>query len=285
MSIKIVTDSTCYIPKSISESQDISIVSLSVSFPAKTYIEEETDYDNFYQTLSESTTLPASSQPSLHSLISCFENIVSAGNSVVAVFLSSLMSGTYSTALTAKDIVMKKYPQANIEIIDSKSNSMEMGLAVLAGAVTAKAEASVKDVIDSINYIIERSRFLFVPETLTYLKKGGRIGAASALLGNILNIKPILTVTDGITTVFDKVRTKKKAVEKIVDFFLEEIKEMGLGQVVVHHINCEEEGRKLAELIQSKIGKEKEVPVYPIGPVIGLHVGPGTIGIVYYTER
>ncbi|MGI6066362.1 MAG: DegV family protein, partial [Bacillota bacterium] len=201
MSIKIVTDSTCYIPKSIRKSQDISIVSLSVNFPAKTYIEEETDYDNFYQALSESTTLPASSQPSLHSLINCFENIVSAGNSVVAVFLSSLMSGTYSTALTAKDIVMKKYPQANIEVIDSKSNSMEMGLAVLAGAVTAKAEASVKDVIDSINYIIDRSRFLFVPETLTYLKKGGRIGAASALLGNILNIKPILTVTDGITTV------------------------------------------------------------------------------------
>lgn len=285
MSIKIVTDSTCYIPKSIRKSQDISIVSLSVNFPAKTYIEEETDYDNFYQALSESTTLPASSQPSLHSLINCFENIVSAGNSVVAVFLSSLMSGTYSTALTAKDIVMKKYPQANIEVIDSKSNSMEMGLAVLAGAVTAKAEASVKDVIDSINYIIDRSRFLFVPETLTYLKKGGRIGAASALLGNILNIKPILTVTDGITTVFDKVRTKKKAVERIVDFFLEEIKEKGLGQVVVHHINCEEEGRKLAELIQSKIGKEIKVPVYPIGPVIGLHVGPGTIGIAYYTER
>ncbi|MGI6066957.1 MAG: DegV family protein, partial [Bacillota bacterium] len=103
--------------------------------------------------------------------------------------------------------------------------------------------------------------------------------------GNILNIKPILTVTDGITTVFDKVRTKKKAVERIVDFFLEEIKEKGLGQVVVHHINCEEEGRKLAELIQSKIGKEIKVPVYPIGPVIGLHVGPGTIGIAYYTER
>lgn len=285
MSIKIVTDSTCYIPKDIRESQDISIVSLSVNFKSKTYIEEETDYTNFYQRLSESDILPTSSQPSLHSLISCFENIVSAGNSVVGVFISSLMSGTYSTALTAKNIVMKKYPQANIEIVDSKSNSMEMGLAVLAGAIAAKTEESVKNVIDSINYVIERSRFLFVPETLTYLKKGGRIGTASALLGTVLNIKPILTVTDGITTVFDKVRTKKKAVERIVDFFLEEIKEKGLGQVVVHHINCESEGRNLADLIQSKIGTEKEVPVYAIGPVIGLHVGPGTIGIAYYTER
>lgn len=283
MSIKIVTDSTCYIPKDIRESHDISIVSLSVNFESKTYIEEETDYTDFYERLSESDILPTSSQPSLHSLINCFENIVSAGNSIVGVFISSLMSGTYSAALTAKNIIVKKYPQANIEIVDSKSNSMEMGLAVLAGAIAAKTEESIKDVIDSINYIIDRSRFLFVPETLTYLKKGGRIGTASALLGTILHIKPILTVTDGMTTVFDKVRTKKKAVEKIVDFFLEEIKEKGLGQVVVHHINCEAEGRNLADLIQSKIGKE--VPVYAIGPVIGLHVGPGTIGIAYYTER
>lgn len=218
MSIKIVTDSTCYIPKDIRESHDISIVSLSVNFESKTYIEAETDYTDFYERLSESDMLPTSSQPSLHSLISCFENIVSAGNSIVAVFISSLMSGTYSTALTAKNIVMKKYPQANIEIIDSKSNSMEMGLAVLAGAIAAKAEKSIKEVIDSINYIIDRSRFLFVPETLAYLKKGGRIGTASALLGTILNIKPILTVTDGMTTVFDKVRTKKKAVEKKLTF-------------------------------------------------------------------
>jgi DegV family protein with EDD domain len=228
VNIKIVTDSTCYIPKDIRESQDINIVSLSVNFESETYKEEEIDYTNFYQKLSESNTLPTSSQPSLHSLISCFENIVSAGNSVVGVFISSLMSGTYSTALQAKNIVIKKYPQANIEIVDSKSNSMEMGLAVLAGAIAAKTEESIKNVIDSINNIIDKSRFLFVPETLTYLKKGGRIGTASALLGTILNIKPILTVTDGMTTLFDKVRTKKKAIERIVDFFLEEIKRKGI---------------------------------------------------------
>ncbi|NLN49312.1 MAG: DegV family protein, partial [Clostridiales bacterium] len=176
-----------------------------------------------------------------------------------------------------------KNPKAIIEIVDSKSNSMEMGFAGLAGAVAAKAEESLNGVIEAIHYVIDRSRFLFVPETLYYLKKGGRIGTASALLGTVLQIKPILTVTNGMTTVFDKVRTKKKAVEKIVEFFLEEVKEKGLGQVVLHHINCESEGKELADYIQSKTNKE--VPVYPIGPIIGLHVGPGTIGLAYYTSK
>ncbi len=281
MGIKIVTDSTCYIPKDVRESQNISVVSLSVNFGSETYLEEDMDYESFYKRLSGE--LPTSSQPSLHSFIDCFEKIVSAGHSVVGVFISSLMSGTYSTALTAKEIVMKKYPKAIIEIVDSKSNSMEMGFAVLAGAVAAKAEESLKSVIDAINYVIERSRFLFAPETLYYLKKGGRIGTASALLGTVLQIKPILTVTDGMTTIFEKVRTKKRAVERIVEFFLEEIKEKGLGQVVVHHINCESEGRELADYIKSKTNKE--VPVYSIGPIIGLHVGPGTIGLAYYTVK
>lgn len=281
MGIKIVTDSTCYIPKDVRESQNISVVSLSVNFGSETYLEEDMDYESFYKRLSGE--LPTSSQPSLHSFIDCFEKIVSAGHSVVGVFISSLMSGTYSTALTAKEIVMKKYPKAIIEIVDSKSNSMEMGFAVLAGAVAAKAEESLKSVIDAINYVIERSRFLFAPETLYYLKKGGRIGTASALLGTVLQIKPILTVTDGMTTIFEKVRTKKRAVERIVEFFLEEIKEKGLGQVVVHHINCESEGKELADYIKSKTNKE--VPVYSIGPIIGLHVGPGTIGLAYYTVK
>lgn len=281
MGIRIVTDSTCYIPKDVRKSQDISVVSLSVNFGSETYLEEDMDYESFYKRLSGE--LPTSSQPSLHSLIDCFEKIVSAGHSVVGVFLSSLMSGTYSTALTAKEIVKNKNPKAIIEIVDSKSNSMEMGFAVLAGAVAAKAEESLNGVIEAIHYVIDRSRFLFVPETLYYLKKGGRIGTASALLGTVLQIKPILTVTNGMTTVFDKVRTKKKAVEKIVEFFLEEVKEKGLGQVVVHHINCESEGKELADYIQSKTNKE--VPVYPIGPIIGLHVGPGTICLAYYTSK
>ncbi len=283
MRIKIVTDSTCYIPKDIRESQDISVIPLSVNFPDKSYVEGETDYVEFYEKLSKSDGLPSSSQPSMHSFIQCFEKIVASGNSVVGVFISSLMSGTYSTALSAKEVVLKKYPKAIIEIIDSKSNSMELGFAVIAGAIAAKAEESLKNVTDSIHNVIEKSRFLFVPETLTYLKKGGRIGTASALFGTMLKIRPILTVTDGMTAVFDKVRTKKKAIERIVEFFLEEVKEKGLGQAVIHHINCEEEGKELADYIKSKVNRD--IPVYAIGPVIGLHVGPGTIGIAYYTEK
>ncbi|QXM06383.1 DegV family protein [Crassaminicella indica] len=283
MTIKIITDSTSYIPENLKKEYDISTVSLSIIFEDEVFKEVNISNDRFYEKLEKSKKIPTSSQPTVDEFYKVFEKNVKENNDIVGIFISSDMSGTYSTAGLAKNMILEKYPKAKIEIIDSRSNSMQLGYAVLAAAKAAKEGKSLQEVVEAVKKNIKRSRFIFIPDTLEYLKKGGRIGTAKALIGSIFQIKPILTVTDGKTNVFSKVRTKKRALEKMIDIFLENIKSCGLGDVIVHHINCEEEAKKFAKKIEEKIGKA--VFICSIGPVIGTHVGPGSIGIVYYTKE
>jgi len=282
MSIRIVTDSTSYIPQSIINEYDISVVSLNVAFKDESFREVDIDNNTFYKKM-DGQGIPTSSQPSVQELYDAYEKIVIEKHDVVGVFLSSDMSGTYSTANMVKDMINEKYPEANIEIIDSRSNCMQLGYAVISAAKAAKEGKTIEEVVLAAEKNIKSSRFLFVPENLEYLKKGGRIGTAGALIGKILSINPILTVAEGKTTVFDKVRTKKRAIQSMIATFEEDIKNFGLGDIIVHHINCEEEARQIAALLKEKIGLN--VLIGSIGPVIGLHVGPGAIGIAYYTNE
>lgn len=283
MSTRIVTDSTSYLPHNLRRELDIEVVSLSVSFDDETYQEDDIDNIFFYEKMSRSKEIPTSSQPTTHDLYNTFKRLVAAGHAVVGVFLSSDMSGTCANATMAKNLVLKESPQARIEIIDSRSNCMQLGFVAVAAAKAAKAGRSFLEVLREAQDVIGKSRFLFVPDTLQYLKKGGRIGGAAALLGSILKIRPILTVIDGKTAVFNKVRTKGRAVRNILDIFFEDVARRGLVDVAVHHINNETEGMSIAQIIESRLGRR--VPVCSIGPVIGLHVGPGAVGVVYYTER
>ena len=283
MAIKLVTDSTSYIPKELIEKYDIRISSLNIIVNNKSYRELDLDSTDFYKMLEESDDIPKSSQPSLEELTNIFKEIVENGDDIVATFISSKMSGTYSSAHLVRDMILEEYPNAKIEIIDSQTNCMEMGFSVLEGARAASAGKSIKEVVDAIKAVNVRSKFLFAPDTLRYLKKGGRIGGAAALFGSILKIRPILTVVDGETSVFDKVRTQKKAIDIIVNKVLSDVKEKGIGELIVHHINCEEKGRELAK----RLSEELNVPVgiQSIGPTIGLHVGPGCMGVAYYTKN
>ena len=282
MAIKIVTDSTSYIADEYIKKYDINIVSLNVIINGVSSREVDIKNEVFYEEIRNSKKIPKSSQPIPNEMLNTFKEIVKDGDSIVGIFLSSKMSGTYSNANMIKDMILEDYPDAEIHILDSKTNCMQMGFAVIEAARTASEGKSINEVINAANHVINNSRFLFTPETLEYLKKGGRIGGAAALFGNVLQIKPILTVVNGETSVFKKVRTRKKAIEEIVKTVLEEIEAKGLGDIVVHHINCEEDGLKLAKALENKLGKKVEIQ--SIGPVIGVHVGPGSIGIAYYTK-
>lgn len=282
MGVKIITDSTSYIPKEFLKKYDIKVASLSVSLGNEVFREVDIDNNYFYKKMDQCDEFPKSSQPSIEELRALMEEIIKNGDDVVCVFISSDMSGTYSTANMVKNMIISDYPNSKIQIIDSRTNCMQMGYGVLQGAKAAKEGKEIGEVLKEIEAVLENSRFLFTPDTLTYLKKGGRIGGASALLGNILKIRPILTVLDGKTTVLDKVRTKKKAVDKMVNTFIEDINKNILGDVIVHHINCEEEGKELANRIKELLNVNVEIT--SIGPVIGTHVGPGAIGIAYYTK-
>lgn len=282
MAIKIVTDSTSYISDEYIKKYDIKLVSLNVIINGVSSREVDIENEVFYEEIKNSKEIPKSSQPIPNEMLNTFKEIVKDGDSIVGIFLSSKMSGTYSNANMIKDMILEDYPDADIHILDSKTNCMQMGFAVIEAARTASEGKSINEVINAANHVINNSRFLFTPETLEYLKKGGRIGGAAALFGNVLQIKPILTVVNGETSVFKKVRTRKKAIEEIVKTVLEEIEAKGLGDIVVHHINCQEDGLKLAKALENKLGKKVEIQ--SIGPVIGVHVGPGSIGIAYYTK-
>jgi DegV family protein with EDD domain len=282
MPVKIVTDSTSYISGELKKKYDISIASLSVIFESEEFKEINIDNESFYGKLDESSSIPTSSQPSLDEMYNILEMHIRENNEVVGVFLSSDMSGTYSNACLAKSMILENYPKALIEIIDSRSNCMQLGFAVLTAAIAAEQGKSIDEVANAVKDNIRRSRFLFIPDTLEYLKKGGRIGGASALLGTIFQIKPILTVSHGKTEMFNKVRTKKRAIQTMLDKFIEDITKHGLGDVMIHHINDVEGALAFAKLVEECIGKK--VDIGPIGPVIGTHVGPGALGIAYYTQ-
>ena len=281
MSVKIIADSTCYLPQEYIDKYKVAIVSLNVLLNGNSYRETDLSNNWFYNEMAKSATIPTSSQPSIEDLYNAVETEIKAGNDVVGIFLSSDMSGTFSTSNLVKNMILENYPDANIKMIDSRSNCMQAGFAVLEAAKAAYENKSLDEVVSIAKNVIENSKFIFVPDTLEYLKKGGRIGGAAALFGSLLQIRPILTVEDGKTTVFTKVRTKKKAIDKIVNTILDQNSKSPIKGLIVHHINCESEGQELANRLKSSLGLDN-VKIQSIGPIIGLHVGPGSIGVAYH---
>lgn len=277
--IQFITDSTAYLPKASIATYKIQVVSLSVLIDDETFKETEVSNEVFYQKMKQAKAFPKSAQPGLADMMGVFEAAVQKGDAVIGMFLSSDMSGTYQTACMIREELLERYPQAQIAILDSRTNCMQMGFGVLWGAEQAAKGLAFEAVVAAMQSHVEKSRFIFLPETLDYLKMGGRIGGAQALFGSLLQILPILTVESGKTEVLQKVRTKKKAVETMVRYALDELALHGLGHVAVHHIEALAEGNELAKRLEEVLGIS--VPVVAIGPVIGTHVGPGAIGIAY----
>ncbi|NLN83086.1 MAG: DegV family protein [Firmicutes bacterium] len=281
MSVKIITDSTSYIEREVLNDLDIGVISLYVSFPDRSIREVDIENQEFYEILKDQG-IPLSSQPTQGELYASMVDVVSKGHDLLCILLSSDMSGTYSSACSVREQVLEEYKDAKIHILDSRSNSMQLGFAAIVAARAAQEGKPLEEVIRIAEDNIKRSRFLFIPENLEYLKKGGRIGGGSALIGNILKIIPILTVEDGQTAVLKTVRTKARAIKAMLEKMLEDNVKSAIEEVVVHHINCYEQAAQLAGKIKESL--TIDVPIVDIGPVIGLHVGPGAIGIVYYTK-
>ena len=282
MAVQILTDSTSYLGEGIKKELNIKMVSLNLSFENDSMREVDIDNDRFYKMMA-SNGIPTSSQPSVGDLYQEMHSAVENGDSLCCIFLSSDMSGTLSTGQLAKEMVLEKFKDARIEIVDSRSNCMQLGFAVLMAARAAKEGKTLEQVKQAALENIQRSRFLFIPQNLDYLKKGGRIGTASALIGNLFKIIPILTVDNGKTTILMKVRTKKNAVLAMTDQMLQDISNYGLGEIVVQHIDCLDEAKELAKVLSEML--KVPINIMDIGPVIGLHVGPGTIAIAYYTLK
>ena len=282
--VKIVTDSVASIPAEVVRARDIEVVSLFVNRDGREYREADMDVDAFYEDIADMIdNPPTSSQPSQHAMETIFEKAAQAADEVLGVFISSKMSGAFEGAVRSARACKERYKQFRCTLIDSTSNCGDEMFAVLdacdardaGGDLTRCAQAAIDSVVSS--------RFIFAPESLAFLKAGGRIGGASALLGGLLQISPVLTVADWETATLAKVRTWKKTLARMVDIFKEDIDACGLARVVVHYIGSAAPAIKWArEAIEPVVGHAVEV--LPVSPVIGVHVGPA-VGIAYECER
>ena len=277
--IKLICDSTAYLPHDLIEKYDIDIIPLSVILGPDVIVETQITNEAFFEKLDKSEHHPTSSQPNADDFSSIFEKYAAEGSSIIFVSISSKMSGTYSCAVSVKKMMHEKHPDLNIEIIDSQSNCMQMGYAVLAGAKKIEEGAGFDEACTAIKENINKSRMLFIPESLRYLQKSGRLSKAEAVAANMLRIVPILTVKNGRADVDSKIRTRSKAKAAMLHELEKDINDGGISDVSVLHISSIKEADELAEAV-GKLTKAK-VHISSIGPVIGSHVGPGTIGLVW----
>ena len=275
MGVAIVTDTCHYMPREIVESNGIHEVSLYVHFGEDTEPESAiTDYEAFYARLRTASALPTTSQPSIGDFLSVYEPLLEQGEDIVSIHLAGGMSGTVRAAEQARDQLGSRAER--VHVIDSQTACGGQGLVVLAAAAAARDGGDGAAVADRARRARAELKMWFSIDTLEYLRRGGRIGGAQAWLGSTLKIKPILTVEAQITPV-ERVRTSKRAFERMVDL-LRDRAAAGADGYMVQHIQAPEEAQELANRGKEIFGFEP-VTFSEIGPVIGAHVGPGLLGV------
>ncbi|HEX2106065.1 MAG TPA: DegV family protein [Solirubrobacteraceae bacterium] len=274
--VAVVTDSTSYLPPDLVAARDVAVVSLYVTDAGGQQRETDIDdYGAFYGGLRDATTLPTTSQPSVGDFLAVYEPLAASGREIVSIHLSGGISGTVEGARQAAAEVARSHPDARIEVVDSTVGAGALGLVVLAAAAPARAGEGLAQVAAAAREAIGALRFWFAVDTLEYLRRGGRIGAAQAWLGGALKIKPILTL-DGEITPVERVRTSRRAFERMVEF-MRERRADGADGWAVQHVQAPDVAAALVEQGRELFGCEP-VFVSEVGPVIGAHVGPGLIG-------
>lgn len=278
--VALVTDSTAGIPPSYLDEYHISVAPLNLIWGNQTY-EDGVDIHpvEFYQRLEKSTVMPSSSQVSPAKMIEIFSSLTDQGYDILAILISSRLSGTLNSA----DQAVKSLPDSNVAVVDSYSTVMALGFQVLQAARAAANGASLRECKSVAERARMQSQVYFVVDTLDYLRRGGRIGGASHFLGTALNLKPILTLKDGEIQPVGKVRTSKKALERILDIIAEDLAHSRLNRICVLHANSPEAGMALLAECERRF-QPTEALLAEIGPVIGVHTGPGTIGVAYLKD-
>jgi DegV family protein with EDD domain len=274
MAVVIVTDTCHYLPSELVAAHDIREVSLYIHWGEESQRESAiTDYDGYYERLRTESRLPTTSQPSIGDFLGVYEPILDDGHEIVSIHLAGGMSGTVGAAEQARE---QLGPRAErVHVFDSATACGGEGLVILAAAAAARDGGDGRSVLERARQARESLKMWFAIDTLEYLRRGGRIAGASAWLGTALKIKPILTVESEITPI-ERVRTSKRAFERMVDL-LRTRSEDGADGWMVQHIQAPREARELAARGTEIFGVEPRV-VSEIGPVIGTHVGPGLLG-------
>jgi DegV family protein with EDD domain len=277
--IAVVTDTTQYLPRDVVDRHGLSLVSLYVNWDGRTDRESDMPtYDAFYDYLRASDgDLPSTSQPSVGDFLAAYEPLLAAGRDIVSVHLSGGISGTVHSAEQARDQLLEGGldPQ-RIAVVDSRTACGGMGFTLFAAANVAARGGTAAECAAAVEAVRDGVRIWFAVDTLEFLRRGGRIGAAQALLGSALKIKPILTLEEEITPV-ERVRTAGRAEARMVEYLRERFED-GCDEYAIQHTRDFERADRLAAAGRDIFGRE---PLFmsEIGPVIGTHAGPGVMGV------
>jgi DegV family protein with EDD domain len=276
--VAIVTDGTCSLTPAQGEQLGIHIAPIYVALGEKTYRAGiDLDSEEFYRFLSASKKLPTTAQPTVTDFVNIYNKLAEEADEIVTIVISHHMSATIQSAEMARE----QFDKVPVHIIDSESTSLGLGMMAIAAARAAEQGQNAQAILELVENLKQKINVIFTVKTLEYLHKGGRIGGATAFLGTAMDIKPILYIKDGRIEPLERQRTRKRSISRLV-----ELMEKNVGEKPVHvailHGNVPEESRQLEQSIRSQFNCV-ELITSDMGPVIGVHAGPGTLGLVFYT--
>ena len=280
MNIAVVSDSTGYIPEDLLKKYNIYTIPLSVVFGEESYREGiDITTEQFYQKIKEIKDLPSTSQPSIGSFVQLFEQLSESYDAVISIHLSKRFSGTYDVAVSAGKMV------DNLEVFafDTALSAMPQGLFAIAASELATKGKTAEEIIAYLEAMKKKTYTYFMVEDLSHLERGGRLNKGQALIGSLLNIKPVLHIVDGLIVPFEKIRTRKKALNRIMSMLEEDVQHQKVKRVVFIHANNLAKVKEIQREFSEK-HPEIETIISYFGPVIGTHLGEGSLGFSWYIE-
>ncbi len=282
--VKIVTDSSAHLPCEERQKHDINVVPLKAIFGTQVYRDEiDLSNEQFYNMLPQAKDHPTTSQPSAGEFIEVYRPLLDAGREIVSIHLPSKLSGTYASACAAKIELETQLKKAvPLTIIDTPWLSMALGLLCIAAAQAAEAGKSRDEVVAIVNALIPKLNLIFVLDTLEYLRRGGRIGGARAMLGSMLNVKPMLQIENGLVEPLEQPRSRSKALKRLLQVMEERADHQPVHAAVLHAVSPDD-AAMLEKQVRSRF-ECKEFYTTEIGSVIGVHTGPNAVGLAFYTD-
>jgi DegV family protein with EDD domain len=275
VTVAIVTDSTSDLPTSLTRTRSITVVPLTLNFEGRSLLDGvEIRPSEFYRKLPNATTHPTTSQPAAGRFAETYAELLVNHSDVVSIHISEKLSGTYASAVQGAEMTDPK----RVHVVDSQLVSMSLGLITLAASEMVSSGAEAAAVVDRVMAMRDRIQTYFSVATLEFLRRGGRIGRANAMLGSVLQVKPVLCIRDGLVTPLERVRTFDRALNRIVELAQEVDDGKGLC-VIVGHADAEDDAERVARQLEPRCDT---LMIQPLGPVVGAHAGPGVVGVGCY---
>ena len=275
---KIITDTTAGLPDEVAQRHNIPVIPQVIIFGSNSYLEgQEIDHNTFMQRLGKSKELPKTSAPPPELFVETFEHLTLEGEPILCIHPSSELSGTVRSATVAA----ADFPDADIRVIDTRVIGSPLATLVTLAAEWSASGLDADAIEARIRDHISRCRVYFLVATLEYLAKGGRIGGAAALLGSVLQVKPILTLRDGRADQFERTRTHRRAVARLKELVLDQMPGDGSGHLSVMHASAPDQAQALADDLRARLDLPP-VPILDVPPAIVTHAGPGVLAVAFF---